>query len=125
MYISIKYERYERLNNTILLFFGSCQNCMSSLILLHKSTRCIYNVTVLAILECLEFKNFSCLPTMVAIILSSVPWSLHFEIHFAGPDNYISIYTVSYPDIFSYHRISMGAQILSPNISRTGLVKRS
>ena len=52
MYISIKYERYERLNNTILLFFGSCQNCMSSLFLLHKSTRCIYNVTVLAILEC-------------------------------------------------------------------------
>ena len=58
MYISIKYERYERLNNTILLFFGSCQNCMSFLILLHKSTRCIYNVTVLAILECLEFKKF-------------------------------------------------------------------
>ena len=34
------------------------------------------------------------------------------------------MYTVSYPDIFSYHSISMGAQILSPNISRTGIVKR-
>ena len=118
MYISIKYERYERLNNTMLLFFGSCQNCMSSLILLHKSTRCIYHVTVLAILECLEFKNF---------FLSANYGGRQenpFEIHFAGPDNYMSIYTVSYPDIFFYHRISMGAQILSPNISRTGLVKR-
>ena len=37
---------------------------------------------------------------------------------------YVNVYTVSYPDIFPYHWISMGAQILSPNFSRTGLVKR-
>ena len=39
------------------------------------------NVTVLAILERLEFKNFSCRP----IFLFSVPWPLHCEIDFAGP----------------------------------------
>ena len=32
------------------------------------------NVTVLAILECVEFKSFHCRP-------------LHFEIHFTGPEN--------------------------------------
>ena len=40
------------------------------------------NVTVLAILERLEFKDFSCRPTL----LFSIPWPLHFEIHFTGPD---------------------------------------
>ena len=34
--------------------------------------------------------------------------------------------SMSYPDIFSYHRISMGAQILSPNFlgQKNRLVKR-
>ena len=38
---------------------------------------------------------------------------------------YIYIYTVSYPDIFSYHSypISMGTQILKPNIYRARLSK--
>ena len=39
-------------------------------------------ITVLAVLERLEFKDFSCRPTMVAY---SVPWPIHFKIHFAGP----------------------------------------
>ena len=39
-------------------------------------------ITVLAKLERLEFKDFSCRPTMVAY---SVPWPIHFKIHFAGP----------------------------------------
>ena len=39
-------------------------------------------ITVLAILERLEFKDFSCRPTMVAY---SVSWPIHFKIHFAGP----------------------------------------
>ena len=38
------------------------------------------NVTVLTILERLEFKKFSCRP-----ILSSVSWPLHFEIPFTVP----------------------------------------
>ena len=38
------------------------------------------NVTVLTILERLEFKKFSCRP-----ILSSVSWPLHFEIPFTAP----------------------------------------
>ena len=39
-------------------------------------------ITALAILERLEFKDFSCRPTMVTY---SVPWPIHFKIHFAGP----------------------------------------
>ena len=42
------------------------------------------NVTVLTILERLEFNKFSCQP-----ILSSVLWSLHFEILFAAPVIYL------------------------------------
>ena len=45
------------------------------------------NVTVLAILERLEFKNFSSWPTMVADNTFSVLWPLHLETHFTGPDN--------------------------------------
>ena len=38
---------------------------------------------------------------------------------------YMTIYAVSYPDIFSYHSypISIATQLLSPNIYRTGLSK--
>ena len=43
------------------------------------------NIIVLAILECLEFENLSCRPTMVANNTFSVPWPPHFEIHFASP----------------------------------------
>ena len=42
------------------------------------------DVTVLAILERLEFKSFSCRPI-------SIPWSLHFKIHCAGPEMIIII----------------------------------
>ena len=45
------------------------------------------NVTVLAILERLEFKNFSSWPTMVADNTFNVPWPFHLETHFTGPDN--------------------------------------
>ena len=48
------------------------------------------NVTVLALLERLEFKNFSCQPTMVVFSMFH-----DFEIHFAGPawiPNYGQIY---------------------------------
>ena len=38
------------------------------------------NVTILTVLERLEFKNFSW-----PLILFSVPWPIHFEIHFVGP----------------------------------------
>ena len=38
------------------------------------------SLTVLAILEHLEFRNFSCQPTIF-----SVPWPLLFEIHFDSP----------------------------------------
>ena len=43
------------------------------------------NVTVLAILERLEFKNFSGRPTMVADNTCQCSMAPHFEIHFAGP----------------------------------------
>ena len=38
------------------------------------------NVTILAILGCLEFKKFSLRST----ILFNISWPLHFEIHFVG-----------------------------------------
>ena len=40
------------------------------------------NVTVLAILERLELKKISCWQLLWLTILFSVPWPLHFEIHF-------------------------------------------
>ena len=43
------------------------------------------NVTVLAILEHLEFKHFFVGQPCWSTILFSVPWPLHFEFHFAGP----------------------------------------
>ena len=47
------------------------------------------NIIALAILERLEFENFSCQPTMVTdntfqCSMPPLPFS-HFEIHFAGP----------------------------------------
>ena len=53
-----------------------------------KGCRQGQNVTVLAILECLEFKNFSCQPTMVADNTFQRSMALHFEIHFARPEIY-------------------------------------
>ena len=53
-----------------------------------KGCRQGQNVTVLAILECLEFKNFSCHPTMVADNTFQCSMALHFKIHFAGPEIY-------------------------------------
>ena len=41
------------------------------------------NITVLAILERLEFKIFLFGQPWWPTILFSVPWLLHFEIHFA------------------------------------------
>ena len=44
------------------------------------------NIIVLAILERLEFENFSCRSTMVADNTFQCSMAtLHFEIHFAGP----------------------------------------
>ena len=43
------------------------------------------SIIVLAILERLEFKNFSCRPTMVADNTFQFSWPSYFEIHFAGP----------------------------------------
>ena len=40
------------------------------------------NVTVLPILECLQFKKFTCLPTRVAGNTFQGIMALHFEIHF-------------------------------------------
>ena len=56
--------------------------------ILFKGCHQSQNVTVWAILERPEFKNFSCQPT----ILFTVPWLLHFEIHFVGPDKTIRKY---------------------------------
>ena len=42
------------------------------------------SIIVLAILERLEFQNFSCQPTL-RTILFSVLWVPYFKIHFAGP----------------------------------------
>ena len=42
------------------------------------------NVTVLAAIECLEFKNFPLGQPWWPTILSSVPWLLYFEVHVAG-----------------------------------------
>ena len=44
------------------------------------------NVTVLAILERLEFKNFSYQRTMMADNTFQCSMALQFEIHFADPD---------------------------------------
>ena len=43
------------------------------------------NVTLLAILESLEFKNFYCRPNVVADNTFQFSWSFHFEIYFTGP----------------------------------------
>ena len=51
------------------------------------------NGTVLAILEHLEFKNFSYQPWYQTIIFS-VPWPLSFEIHFTNLDVMWYIYHV-------------------------------
>ena len=61
------------------------------------------NITILAILERLEFENLSCRPTMVAdntfqccSILPPPPSPPpHFEIHFAGPE-IIALFTKTY-----------------------------
>ena len=64
-----KKEREERVSKQKLL-----KNC-------HQGQ----NVTILVILECLEFKKFCCRLTMVADNSFLFPWPLHFEIHFVGP----------------------------------------
>ena len=54
-----------------------------------KSCHQDQNVTILAILEHLEFKLFFLSATQGdRQVLSSVPWPLHLEIHFAGPVKY-------------------------------------
>ena len=50
-----------------------------------KGCRQDQNVIVLAILERLEFENFSCRPTMVADNTFQCSMATHSEIHFAGP----------------------------------------
>ena len=49
------------------------------------------NVTTLAILERLEFKIFLVGQPWWPTILFSVPWPLHFEIHFAGSGHALDI----------------------------------
>ena len=44
------------------------------------------NVTVLAILERLEFKNVSCRPTMVGDNIFQCSMALYFEMHFGSPE---------------------------------------
>ena len=50
------------------------------------------NVTVLAIVRRLEFKNFSCRLITVVDNTFGVPWPLHFEIHFADPENWYQLF---------------------------------
>ena len=50
-----------------------------------KGCHQVQNVTVFVILACLEFRNFLVDQPWWSTILDSVPWPLHFEIHFAGP----------------------------------------
>ena len=52
---------------------------------LSKDFHQVQNIIVLAILERLGFKNFSCRPTMVADNTFIVPWPPNFQIHFTGP----------------------------------------
>ena len=51
------------------------------------------NVTVLTILERLEFKNFSCRPTMVADNTFQYYRPFHFEIHFTDPENHTCLHS--------------------------------